>query len=136
MEVKFVRYEDQYKDDVIKLINKSFENHNITNILDTFNVVGLVGLFAGHAISYLNITFCVDVIKNNKYAIINHVCVDEEYRGNNIGKDMMIEAINICKSNNCNVIKLTSNSNRVAANKLYQSLGFGIRETNVYEKVI
>ena len=40
MEVKFVRYEEQYKDDVIKLINKSFENHNITDISEAFNVVG------------------------------------------------------------------------------------------------
>ena len=136
MNIKFVRYEEQYKDDVIKLINKSFDNHNITDILEAFNVIGLVGLFAGHAISYLNITFCVDVIKNTKYAMINHVCVDEAYRGNNIGKDMMMEAINICKSNGCSIVKLTSNSNREVANKMYQSLGFGIRETNVYEKVI
>ena len=136
MKVKFVRYEEQYKDDVIKLINKSFDNHNITDILEAFNVIGLVGLFAGRVVSYLNITFCVDVIKNTKYAMINYVCVDEAYRGNNIGKDMMMEAITICKSNGCSVIKLTSSSNREVANKMYQSLGFGIRETNVYEKVI
>ena len=136
MEVKFVRYEEQYKDDVIKLINKSFESHNITDISDAFNVVGLVGLFAGKVVSYLNITFCVDVIKNSKYAMINHVCVDEEYRGNDIGKDMMVAAIDMCRFNNCNLITLTSKPSKIVANEMYKSMGFAIKETNYYEKVI
>ncbi len=136
MEVKFVRYEEQYKDDVIKLINKSFENHNITDISDAYNVVGLVGLVNDKVVSYLNITLCKDVIKNYYYSIINHVCVDSDYRGNNIGKKMMEEAIQFSKDYGCSLVKLTSNSNRIAANKMYQDLGFGIRETNVYEKVI
>ncbi len=136
MEVKFVKYENNYKDEVIHLINKSFDNHNITNILEDNNVIGIVGLIDDKVVSYLNVTICSDVIRNSKYSIINYVCVDSEYRGNDIGKKMMEKAVEISKVYDCNKIQLTSNSKRIAANNMYQSMGFGIRETNVYEKVI
>ncbi len=136
MEVKFVRYEDIYKDETIDLINKSFDSVNITNILEDDRVIGIVGLIDNKVVSYLNITICTDIIKNYKYSIINFVCVDSNYRGNDIGKKMMEEAINYSKDYGCDKVQLTSNSKRIAANKMYQSMGFGIRETNVYEKVI
>ena len=136
MEVNYVFYEDKYKDDIINLINNSFSNHSIKDILVDDNVIGLVGLIDEKAVSYLNITICVDVIRNIKYALINYVCVDEEYRGNDLGKDLMIKAMDICKEKGCSKIELTSNSAKIAANKMYQGLGFNIRETNCYVKVI
>lgn len=136
VKVNYEFYDDKYKDDVIKLINDSFSNHSISNILVDDNVIGLVGLIDEKIVSYLNITICVDVIRNIKYALINYVCVHKEYRGNDLGKDLMIKAIEICKEKGCSKIELTSSSEKVAANKMYQGLGFNIRETNCYVKVI
>ena len=136
MEVNFVKYENKYKEKVINLIHKSFSSHNITDILEDDRVLGIVGLIDDEVVSYLNITFCTDIIKNTKYSIINHVCVDIDYRGNDIGKKMMEEAISLCKENGCSMIQLTSKPSKVVANKMYQSMGFGLKETNVYEKVI
>ena len=136
MNVEFVLYEDKYKDEVIDLINNSFNNHHINNILVDDNVIGLVGLIDNKVVSYLNITICVDVVRNSKYSVINYVCVDNNYRGKSIGKLMMEEALKISKDYGCSLVKLTSNSKKEIANKMYQSMGFGIRETNLYEKVI
>ncbi len=136
MEVNFVRYEDKYKDGVVNLINNSFDNYNITDISEDNNVIGLVGLINDKVVGYLNITICTNVIRKNKYSIINYVCVDSDYRGNHIGLNMMEEAIKISKEEGCSLVKLTSREKRIEANKLYQKMGFGLKETNVYEKVI
>ena len=136
MEVNFVKYEDKYKNEVINLINKSFDNYDITDILEDDNVIGLVGLINDQVVSYLNITICTNIIRKNKYSIINYVCVDSDYRGNHIGLNMMKKAINISKEEGCSLVKLTSREKRIEANKLYQKMGFGLKETNVYEKVI
>ena len=136
MEVNFVRYEDKYKNEVINLINKSFDNYDITDISEDDNVIGLVGLINDKVVSYLNITICTNIILKNKYSIINYVCVDFDYRGNHIGLNMMEEAIKISKEEGCSLVKLTSREKRIEANKIYQKMGFGLKETNVYEKVI
>ena len=63
---------------------------------------------------------------------IEDVVVDESYRGKGIGKDLMKCAIDFARSKGARSVDLTSRPDRVAANKLYQDLGFVLRETNVY----
>lgn len=63
---------------------------------------------------------------------IEDVVVDKAYRGKGIGKDLMLNAIEFAKSAGARSVDLTSRPSRVAANKLYQELGFIMRETNVY----
>ena len=65
-------------------------------------------------------------------AYIDDVVVDEEYRGQKIGKRLTRELIRIAKEACANCIDLTSNPNRTEANGLYQKLGFEKRETNYY----
>jgi ribosomal protein S18 acetylase RimI-like enzyme len=48
----------------------------------------------------------------------------------------METAIFKAKELGCKNINLTSSPNRVAANALYKKLGFEIRETNVYRKIL
>ena len=66
-------------------------------------------------------------------AWIEDVVVDEEYRGRGFGKKIVEHAIKFIRNLNIETISLTSNSSRVAANKLYQTLGFEHYETNVYK---
>jgi ribosomal protein S18 acetylase RimI-like enzyme len=63
---------------------------------------------------------------------IEDVVVDEAYRGKGIGKELMKSAIEYARFKGARSVDLTSRPDRVAANKLYQDLGFVLRETNVY----
>ena len=64
---------------------------------------------------------------------IEDVVVDEAYRGHGIGKKLMLHAIQFADLQAIKLLMLTSNPTRIAANNLYQSLGFEKKETNVYK---
>ncbi len=66
-------------------------------------------------------------------SIIEDVVVDESARGKGIGAALINKAIEIAKEKKAFNISLTSNPLRVAANKLYQKLGFQKRDTNPYQ---
>ena len=53
-------------------------------------------------------------------------------RGKGIGEKLTQFAIDYAVEQGFAEIDLTSNPTRVAANKLYQKLGFVLRETNIY----
>lgn len=63
---------------------------------------------------------------------IEDVVVDEAFRGKGIGKALMLNAIKFAKQSGAKSVDLTSRPYRIAANRLYQELGFELRETNVY----
>ncbi|MEN9562704.1 MAG: hypothetical protein RIR73_948, partial [Chloroflexota bacterium] len=65
-------------------------------------------------------------------SIIEDVIVDLSARGQGIGEALMLRAIDLAKEKGASNIALTSNPQRVAANKLYLKLGFEKRETNAY----
>ena len=65
-------------------------------------------------------------------AWIEDVVVDESFRGQGLSKLLVAHAIEFTKSQGIPSLMLTSNPKRVAANKLYQAMGFGRKETNVY----
>ena len=65
-------------------------------------------------------------------AIIEDVVVDESARGQGVAKSLMREALRLAKEYGAAGVMLTSNPRRVAANKLYQKMGFNRWETNVY----
>jgi ribosomal protein S18 acetylase RimI-like enzyme len=67
---------------------------------------------------------------------IEDVVVDVAARGKGLGKDLMLFAIDYVSQKNISTINLTSSPERIAANKLYQKLGFVKRETNVYRLTI
>lgn len=66
-------------------------------------------------------------------AWIEDVVVDEEYRGYGFGRMLVAHAIDYCRSQGIETMYLTSNPKRVAANGLYQSIGFERKETNMYK---
>lgn len=65
-------------------------------------------------------------------AWIEDVVIDESFRGQGLSKLLVAHAIEFTKSKQIPSLMLTSNSKRVAANKLYQTMGFERKETNVY----
>lgn len=65
-------------------------------------------------------------------ATIEDVIVDESARGQGLGEKLMREALRLAKEYGTEGVMLTSNPRRVAANKLYQKMGFKRWETNLY----
>lgn len=65
-------------------------------------------------------------------SIIEDVIVDETLRRRGVGERLVRRAIELARKSGADGISLTSNPRREAANKLYQSMGFQLRETNPY----
>jgi len=65
-------------------------------------------------------------------SVIEDVIVDERARRRGIGEALVRYAIDLARAAGADGISLTSNPQREAANRLYQSLGFELRKTNPY----
>ena len=65
-------------------------------------------------------------------AWVEDVVVDSTARGKGLGKALMNHAFEQALEKGAKCIDLTSRPSRESANKLYQSLGYKTRETNVY----
>jgi ribosomal protein S18 acetylase RimI-like enzyme len=63
---------------------------------------------------------------------IEDVVVDEAARGKGVGEALNLRALEIAREKGVKTVDLTSRPSRVAANKLYQKIGFVARETNIY----
>ena len=64
---------------------------------------------------------------------VEDVVVDSRYRGQGLGKKLMLALIAIAKKKGLASLSLTSHGARGAANNLYQKLGFELVETNPYK---
>jgi ribosomal protein S18 acetylase RimI-like enzyme len=65
-------------------------------------------------------------------ARIEDVVVDQDARGQGVGTALTLAAIDLAQQQGARSIDLTSRASRVAANRLYQQLGFRLRDSNVY----
>ena len=65
-------------------------------------------------------------------SIIEDVVVDETMRRQGIGEALVQHAIDLARSAGAEGVSLTSNPQREAANRLYQAMGFQLRQTNPY----
>ncbi len=78
------------------------------------------------------ISLVVYKIPTGNKAWIEDVIVDETARGKGYGRKLMLHAIEFAKSRGISKINLTSNPTRIAANRMYQQLGFEQYITNMY----
>lgn len=65
-------------------------------------------------------------------SIIEDVIVDQNMRRRGIGEALMQKAVELAREAGAEGVSLTSNQKREAANRLYQSMGFELRQTNPY----
>jgi ribosomal protein S18 acetylase RimI-like enzyme len=63
---------------------------------------------------------------------VEEVVVDEAARGRHISTLLMRELLDLAAQKGLRFVDLTSRPSRAAANGLYRSLGFELRETNCY----
>lgn len=66
-------------------------------------------------------------------AWVEDVVVDSEFRGMQLGRLLIEKTIEVARRLSPCTLMLTSRPSRVAANKLYQSIGFQYKETNAYK---
>lgn len=71
-------------------------------------------------------------IPTGRKAWIEDVIVDQQARGKGLGTALVWHAIQIARNEGAEKVDLTSHPDRNAANKLYQRMGFRLRESNVY----
>ena len=90
----------------------------------------LVARSAGQIIGML--TLVTFPIPTGLRAWIEDVVVDESARGQGVGAALSREAVRLARAAGARTIDLTSRPSREAANRLYQRLGFRLRETSVY----
>jgi ribosomal protein S18 acetylase RimI-like enzyme len=65
-------------------------------------------------------------------ARIEDVVVDQDARGQGVGTALTAAALELTQQQGARSVDLTSRASRVAANRLYQQLGFQLRDSNVY----
>ena len=71
-------------------------------------------------------------IPTGRRAWIEDVVVDEDARGQGVGRLLNERALEIAKDAGAKTVDLTSRPSREAANRLYKRIGFEQRDTNVY----
>ena len=59
-----------------------------------------------------------------RFAVVDNVVVDPNYRGQGIGKKIMMKAMELARQNDCYKMMLSSNKSRVRAHEFYKKLGF------------
>lgn len=78
------------------------------------------------------LTLVIFRIPTGVRAIIEDVVVDEAFRGQGIAEALTREALARSEAAGARTVDLTSRPSREAANRLYQKLGFQMRDSNVY----
>jgi len=104
----------------------------LNNALSDANVHVYVIRDEGHIVA--TGTLCIKHTLEFTIADIESVVVSSKCRGRGYGKELMTAMIEAAKKMNVHHIQLTSNPTRVAANQLYQELGFERYETNCYKR--
>ena len=116
-----------------ELSSTSFCNEELLdNALNDANVHVYVIRNEGHIVA--TGTLCIKHTLEFTIADIESVVVRSKCRGRGYGKELMTAMIEAAKKMNVHYIQLTSNPARVAANQLYQDLGFERYETNCYKR--
>jgi ribosomal protein S18 acetylase RimI-like enzyme len=77
-------------------------------------------------------TLAVFPVPTATRAWIEDVIVDGSARGQGVGEALTQAMIDAARERGCATVDLTSRPTREAANRLYQRMGFTLRETNVY----
>lgn len=81
-------------------------------------------------------TLCLKHTLEFTIADIESVVVSAKCRGKGYGRALMTAMVEAARGFKAHHIQLTSNPSRIAANRLYLSLGFERYETNCYKKMM
>lgn len=80
------------------------------------------------------LTLLVYALPSGVRARIEDVVVDTSTRGQGVGRALIEAALTRATAAGAGSVELTSNPTRRAAHRLYQSMGFELRDTRVYRR--
>jgi len=78
------------------------------------------------------LTLVTFLIPTGLRAWIEDVVVDEAARGHGVGAALTQAAVQLARTDGARTVDLTSRPTREAANRLYERLGFHLRDSKVY----
>ena len=81
-------------------------------------------------------TLCIKHTLEFSIADIESVVVSFQCRGKGYGRELIKHMTDAAKNMGIHHIRLTSNPQRIVANKLYQDMGFERYETNCYKMML
>lgn len=79
-----------------------------------------------------SLTLAMFRIPTGVRAWIEDVVVDDSARGHGVGEALNRAALDFARDHGAITVDLTSRPSREAANRLYQRMGFVLRESNLY----
>lgn len=104
----------------------------IRKVQDVSDVSGVSKGLSGCIVA--TATLCVSHTPEFTLGGVEAVVVDSDCRGQGLARQLMEHILTEAKRFGCVKLHLTSNPRRVAANALYQKMGFQLYATNYYEK--
>jgi Acetyltransferases len=85
----------------------------------------IVAELDGEVIGTLQLTFTPSIsFQGGRRCTVESVRVDEKFRGQGIGREMMLWAIETARAKGCISMQLTTNAERADAHRFYKNLGF------------
>lgn len=109
--------------DIKHMIASSANRLFIARCLDNKEIIGML-------------TMIIFRIPFAKKGLLEDIVVDKTYRKKGVGTKLIAAAVNQAREEGVTHLDLTSRSTRVAANNLYQRLGFKKRDTNIYRIIL
>jgi len=140
MEIREITFLDDLRWQCLDVLMKQLSSEKAVSrsmIEEVVNDPGshLYALFDGEAIAGCA-TLCVYCSPTGRKACVEDVVVHSDYRGRHLGRMLMEHILAQARTMSPIELHLTSRPVRVAANALYQSLGFVKRDTNFYKMVL
>ena len=132
MEIK--KYDDKYLESLNELLEEAFSVSKHGVLAD--DDIELIAVSDEMVVGHLILHSCFDSIRSEKFYFVEYVCVKKSYQNQGIAKKLFEYVFKLCVDNRISYLELTSNPKRLAAHHLYHKLGFQLRETTVFRKVI
>lgn len=110
---------DDMRDMIVSPANRLF----VARRLDNKEIIGMLTM----------VVFRIPFVKKG---LLEDIVVDKEYRRKGIGAELITTAVNNARTEGVSFLDFTSRPTRVAANNLYQGLGFKKRDTNIYRIIL
>lgn len=146
MNLEIRNYENSDYETVKKILIEAFPeikefmsigiNDEQALVLDKNKYIQLVAVINEEVVGYSLASRSYDPIKQRTNLWIDYVCVNKEYRGKGIAKHLLQKIEELAKNENILFLQLTSSRFRTSARKLYIDLGFSIRESDIFRKVL
>ena len=119
-------------DDFLGATRERYENPLPENYVKAFEEIEadvnnelVVAEKNGEIVGILQITFTPSIsFQGGKRATLESVRVAGKCRGQGVGQELMLWAINRAREENCVAIQLTTNAERRDAHRFYENLGF------------